>query len=71
MAAPVVSIFMQYLYLIGFCIRLEAANDAISGKFFGPIVPDKRVQLGDPRLTLPLEIPPDVVRGGIFDYFSR
>ena len=47
-AAPVLSIFLQYL--IAVCSWTETASDIISGSFVGPIVPDKHVQFPDPRL---------------------
>ena len=37
----------------------------------GPIVPDKHVQFGDPRLNRSREIPPESIEGGIFDGYSR
>ena len=37
--------------------RKEVMSDVISGKFVGPVVPDKPVISGDPRLNRSLEIP--------------
>ena len=41
----------------------------MSGRFVGPILSDKPVKFGDPRFNLSREIPPETVRGGIFDGF--
>ena len=56
-------------YLIAFCSQLETASHAISGKFVGPNVPDKRIKFSDPRLNCSREIIPKTVGGGIFDDF--
>ena len=56
-------------YLIVFCIRLETASDVISGKFDGPIVPDKCVKFRDPRLNRSGEIQPKAVGSSIFGRF--
>ena len=45
--APILRTFVQYLIAYG--DRLETASDVISGRFVGPIVPDKSVKFGDPR----------------------
>ena len=58
-------------YLIAFCSRPEAASDAISGKFMGPIVLDKRVKFDCHRKNGSREISPEGVGGGIFDVFFR
>ena len=44
-------------------------SDVLSGRFVGPLVPDNRVNFGDPRLNSSREIPPKAVGGGIFDRF--
>ena len=58
---------MQYLTAV--CNRPEATSDVISGRFVGPVVPDKSVKFGDPRLNLSRDITPEAVLGGIFDVF--
>ena len=55
-APPVLRIVVQYL--IALCSRPEAAIDVISGLFVRPILPDKNLKLGDPRLNLSREILP-------------
>ena len=52
---------------MAFCSRPEGACDAISGRFVGPRVLDKRVKYYDPRLNCSRDIPPEAVGGGIFD----
>ena len=47
--------------------RPEAASDVVSGRFVGPTVVDKRVKFHDASLNRSREIPPEAVRGGIFD----
>ena len=66
---PFLHIFVQYL--IAFCSRLEAANDAIFGTLGGAHVPDKPVKCRDPGLSRSEEIPPEDVVGGLFDVFLR
>ena len=44
-------------------------SDVISGIFVGPLVPDKPVKSGDPRLNRSQEIPPEAAWGIIFDGF--
>ena len=68
-AGPVLHTFVKYL--VTFCSRLETASDVISGKFVGPIVPNKSVKFCDPRLNLSGEIEPEVVEGGIFHVFFK
>ena len=48
---------------------LEVMSDVVSCIFVGPVVPDKPVKSGDPRLNRSREIPPEATRGGIFDGF--
>ena len=67
LAGPVLRTFVQYL--ITFCSRTEAAGDVLSGRFVGPIVLDKPVKFCGPTLNRSREIPPEAVRGGIFDSF--
>ena len=64
-AAPILRTFVQYL--IAFCSRPEAASDVISGRFVRPIVPDKYIKFGYPRLNNSREMPPEAVGSGIFD----
>ena len=64
-STPVLHAFVQYLLLVAFCSRLDAASDVISGGFVRPIVPDKCVKFGNSQ-----EVPPEVDGGGIFDSFS-
>ena len=56
---PVQHIFVQYL--ITFCSRPETDNDVISGRFVGPIVPDRPAKFRDPRSNLSREIPSEAV----------
>ena len=49
--------------------RSEAAGGIISGLFVGPIVLDMFVKFHDPSLNHSREIPPEAVRGGVFDCF--
>ena len=37
----------------------------------GPVIPDNHVKFGDPRANHSREIPPEAVRGDIFDHFFR
>ena len=48
-ATPVLRTFVQYL--IASSSRPEIASDVISGKFVGPVVPDKLVKFRDPGLN--------------------
>ena len=48
-------------YLIAFCSQLEVMSDVMSGRFFGPVVPDNRVKFSDPCLNRSREIPPEAV----------
>ena len=57
--------FCAVQYLIAFCSQPETDGDVLA-RFGGPIVPDKHVKFGDPRLNLSQEIPPEAVGGGIF-----
>ena len=41
----------------------------MSNAFVGPIVYDRRVKFDDPLLNISLAIPPEAVRGVIFDRF--
>ena len=54
--------FVQYL--IAFCSRPE-------GRFVRLILPDKSVKFRDTRLYRSLEIPPEAVRGSIFNRFLK
>ena len=50
----------------------EAYSEAIYVRLMGPIVPDKRIEFGDPGTNHAREIPPEAVEGGILDgFFSR
>ena len=40
------------------CSRPEATSDVLSSKFVGPVVADKWVKFGDPRLNRSRENPP-------------
>ena len=64
-AGPFLCTFVQYL--VAFCSRPEAVSDVTSGRFVGPMVPDKRVKFRYPRLNHSREIPPDAV--AVFDGF--
>ena len=60
--------FVQYL--IAFCSRTEATSDVIPYRLLWLVVRDKRVKFGDPCLNLKnRDIPPEAVRGCIFDRF--
>ena len=69
LASSALRTFVQYL--IAFCRRQEAAVGVISGKFVGPIVPDKLVKLFEPPLNRSGEIQPKLVGCGISAGFSN
>ena len=48
-------------YFMAFCSRPEATSDVISGRFVWPLIPDKRVKFGYPRINLSREITPEAV----------
>ena len=58
-------------YLIEFCSRLEAASEVISNNCTKPIISNECVKFIDSRLNRSPEIPPNAIRGGIFDCFFR
>ena len=62
-----------HFYAVFNCILqpIVAASDLISGIFVGPIVPDKPVKFHDPCLNQSREIPPEAVKGSIFDSIFR
>ena len=49
----------------------EGTSNVISGWFVGPIVPEKGVKFGCPRLNHSREIPPEAVGSGLIDSFFR
>ena len=44
-------------------------SDVISSGFLRPVVPDKHMKFGDPRLNLSRDISPEAVGGVIFGLF--
>ena len=62
--------FTQF-YAIFNCVLQPtgAASDVISGRFMGPIGPDKNVKFDGHRTSDSREIPPEAIGGGIFDGF--
>ena len=58
-------------YLIAFCSRPGGASDRdiVSGRFVGPIIPDKRAKFHDPRLNRSGQIQPKAAGCRIYGRF--
>ena len=64
--------FAHLCAVLSCILQPEETSDVISGRFVRPIVLEKRVKMGHPRLNRSREIPPEaVVPGGIFYSFCR
>ena len=57
-------------YLIASYSRPEADSDVVSGRFVGPVVLDKCVKFGGPRLNRLVKFHPKPSEAAFFTFFS-